>query len=314
MNHERNNKEEPTTESVNAVFFAVAASAAAWVLFAIACLVSGNFIILLPWLIGWACLTVGVWVGYLVRRWIIWDQQRASHVKNLKTELSALQDLVPLLLEDKTFLQFQLADQNRERQVIAQDLHDTVMQKLASAKWGLEVTAQRLAYEDNLGQTVEGLQACFDQLTRIMNSLSPPTLFEEGLVSTFRKLALMLPDSMEFDLVQDEDFPRLQPFLEYSVYQIVRESLDNVRRHSLASHCSIELRQDNQTLYLTIADNGNGFDPSSVQWSGLARIRETIERFEGHLSIETDSGTQLSFEIQVQPVNSQKIRDSQLVD
>jgi signal transduction histidine kinase len=83
--------------------------------------------------------------------------------------------------------------------------------------------------------------------------------------------------------------------MEVQVLRIVQEALSNVRRHAKASSVDVTFDMSDGTLLLTVEDNGDGFDPSSLgrgEWPrfGLQAMRERAESVGGTLSIESASG------------------------
>jgi two-component system, NarL family, sensor histidine kinase LiaS len=77
---------------------------------------------------------------------------------------------------------------------------------------------------------------------------------------------------------------------------VTQEALANVARHSKASHVTVELAQRGDTVTLTVADNGAGFDIRRVKKGvGLDSMRERLEAIGGGLEISsgTSSGTRV---------------------
>jgi signal transduction histidine kinase len=90
---------------------------------------------------------------------------------------------------------------------------------------------------------------------------------------------------------------RLPVEYEAAAYRIVQETLTNVARHAQATSCRVALERDDQTVVLTIADDGVGFTPEadrrggqSSPGLGLLSIRERVTRLHGSCRVESAPG------------------------
>ncbi len=183
----------------------------------------------------------------------------------------------------------------RERQRIAQALHDTVVQMLFSigleADWCLnhapcdEGLMQRL-------QTIRRLSArSSDELRSAIFALRSPYLASgDGL------LQLIQAQVSEFEaqsgiaatLIAMPCFPTLPPLVSEAVYRIVVESLSNVRKHARATGVMVSLDCDHDSVTVTIQDNGVGLskplgfenDDSGLHF-GVATMRQVTAQAEG---------------------------------
>jgi signal transduction histidine kinase len=90
--------------------------------------------------------------------------------------------------------------------------------------------------------------------------------------------------------------------------RILHESLSNVSRHSLATRVTISLMQDSDTdrIYLTISDNGKGFDPVFAQRGlGLYSMRDRAANLEaGQFAIDTGTGKGVAIRVSCLPGES----------
>jgi signal transduction histidine kinase len=88
---------------------------------------------------------------------------------------------------------------------------------------------------------------------------------------------------------------RLLPSTELQLVRIIQEALTNVRKHAKASQASVELRRRDDSVLVTVADDGVGFDTttrirSELPKFGLTTMRERAESIEGTLTIESRPG------------------------
>ena len=193
-----------------------------------------------------------------------------------------------------------------ERQRIARDLHDVVLQDLVWALQSLQVHTQLTAYQAwpgaqqdqviaTLRQAVQGLRDAIYNL-RLGEDLSLVQSLE-GLVALHRQLA---PDLAIRLAVEDAAIGILPASTVVEVSRIVHEALVNVRRHAAAQHVQITLWSDAQGLCVDVVDDGRGFDRETI-WGGvgLAAMHERADALDGQLSILSarGMGTQVQLRI-----------------
>jgi two-component system, NarL family, sensor kinase len=86
------------------------------------------------------------------------------------------------------------------------------------------------------------------------------------------------------------------------VYRIVQELVNNMVKHSEASHGLVQLTKSENTLLIDVEDNGKGMDPDKTKKGdgiGWKNIMSRVEYLKGKLSIDTGSGKGTSIHIEV---------------
>ncbi len=196
---------------------------------------------------------------------------------------------------------------SEERNRIARDLHDSVKQQvfglalqIGAAKALLEAKPEavgtRLDEAQNLVSQVQS------ELVNLIRELRPEP--EEKLSA---KLKSYVADwSRQNNIAAQVSFDKtaeFSPSVENTLFRIIQESLANIARHSRATRVSVESKKLNDEFYLTISDNGNGFDAAQTnEGFGLQTMRERAETLKnGTLKIESGRGKGtkiiISFEI-----------------
>ena len=83
-------------------------------------------------------------------------------------------------------------------------------------------------------------------------------------------------------------------------YRIIQEQLNNIHKYASASEVNIRLKTDDENMYLTINDNGVGFDTSKKSKGiGLRNIESRVQFHKGHSSIYSSPGNGCRIEISV---------------
>ncbi|HEU5485285.1 MAG TPA: ATP-binding protein [Microlunatus sp.] len=208
-----------------------------------------------------------------------------------------------------------LAAADRERTLIASDLHDGVVQGLAGASYALSDTANRAraAEQPGIGTTLDGTASSLRQWVRELRSLivtvTPPGLHSEGLTATLTDLVATLEArgiDVELD-VQVSD--TLTETAESLIYRVAQESVRNVIRHAHASTVQLIAAEEDGTLQLQVSDNGQGFDPlvpSRRKGSvGLDLLAALVHQRGGKLRVEsaTGRGTTVTLRLPVSTVH-----------
>lgn len=198
-----------------------------------------------------------------------------------------------------------------ERQRLARDLHDSMKQQIFAISM-LVNSARRLLGHDNeqarttLNEVDELVQQVQQELTALVYELHPVALNEKGLVVALQEFIQRwsLQTGMTVD-VQVYGEPTLSHPLSEALFRIVQEALTNIARHSRASVVQVTLAGQQESMTLSICDNGQGFDVASVQSNGvgLVSMQERMKALGGTLRIESapGEGTRITASYRSQP-------------
>ena len=195
-----------------------------------------------------------------------------------------------------------LAAADATRRLIERDLHDGIQQRLASTMLELRAMETTLpAGQDEsrglLSRATYALEEALDDLCGIARGLHPALLSRYGLEPAVKALARCCPIPVELNMCADGQLPKR---FEVTVYHVVSEALTNAAKHAGASVVRVDLTVVDETLRLSIRDDGNGgADPD--RGSGLLGIRDRIEALGGGLQITSavGAGTSLLGEIPI---------------
>jgi len=194
-----------------------------------------------------------------------------------------------------------LAAADRERTLIASDLHDGVVQGLTGASYTLSDTANRTRtagqpeLADTLAETARNLRQWVRELRSLIVTVTPPALHKEGLHATLTDLvAVLQARGIEVELdVQPTD--GLTETDESLVYRVAQEAVRNIVRHAHASHVQVVVTERGDRLQLQITDDGEGFDPSLSarrQGSvGLPLLAALVHESGGSLRVASAAGS-----------------------
>jgi signal transduction histidine kinase len=190
------------------------------------------------------------------------------------------------------------ADEARRR--IERDLHDGAQQQLVALVLGLRSAEGRVpdGLEDiraEVGRFADRLKSVVEELREMSRGIHPAILTEGGLSSAFEVLALRSSVPVKLNV---RCAGRLPDEVEVAAYYVVSEALTNAAKHADASRVQIDLKVEEDTLYLSVVDDGVGGAKLSGG-SGLIGLKDRVEALGGTIDVASPpgSGTRLDVDI-----------------
>jgi signal transduction histidine kinase len=188
-----------------------------------------------------------------------------------------------------------------ERERIAKDLHDGVIQSLYAVGLSLEDLPELM--EENAAEAqvrvdraIDALHMTIRDIRNFIMGLRPELLDQHDLVGSLLALAeeVRLNSMVEVETSIDEAAAAALPeHARAPVFHITREALSNVARHSQATRASITLRREDGVVRLEVHDNGVGFDAArerDTSHQGLTNMADRAGRHGGRLNVESSAG------------------------
>lgn len=222
----------------------------------------------------------GVW--YANRLGPIWRGDQIENAILIATDITQRKHAEEQVRLEQQSLRRTLDIQERERRLVAYDIHDGLVQYLTGALMHLEAFAAS-AYAapgdapPDYDRGIELLREALAEGRRLVSGLRPPILDERGIVAALEYLVTEVrPEIPQIEFVNHTQFGRLTPAIEVAIFRITQEAITNVRLHSGAQRAQVELVQRGEWVRLVVRDWGLGFDPASVQEErfGLQGIRQ----------------------------------------
>lgn len=214
------------------------------------------------------------------------------------------QQLEALNRELRTLSGRLLTLQDDERRRFARELHDGLGQDLVAVKMIVDSIGHLPAPESKdsaAAQSSELIDRALQQVRSISYLLHPPLLDEGGLRSALRWYVDGLAERS--DIVTSisfhpNDFPRLAPELETTIFRILQEALSNIVRHSEARKADVTLSKEKKQITIRVRDDGKGIaeeilimHPGSIG-VGIGGMRQRAKEFGGELKLRNgDPGT-----------------------
>ena len=186
--------------------------------------------------------------------------------------------------------------QEKERLELGRELHDNVNQILSSSKLFIESSVHNPErQEELLNRSKNLINSCIEELRKLSRFLTPPTLGDLTLKESINEIVdeyNQIDGGKTVDhVITDLNEDKLSDDLKISVYRIIQEQLNNIRKYAKASKVLIALKHGNNNISLHIEDNGCGFDVQAKRKGlGMTNIINRAETFNGEVRITSSPG------------------------
>jgi len=193
-----------------------------------------------------------------------------------------------------------IADERREeRLAVAAGLHDELLPPLYKVHLMGQVLRQDLAMgrllnlEDDVPELLSATEQASEATQGLIRDLRHSRLGPDGLLGTIHSLIRDVETAFPGRIQLEVEDVGGSPIVQLLAYQILREALRNAVRHAHASLIQVSLSREGPDMRITVEDNGQGFDPETVDADrhfGLLLIRERVELAGGVLNVRSRIG------------------------
>jgi len=227
-------------------------------------------------------------------------QKKLSFQKELnhKQELSALENQQKLSISNAL-----IEGEEIERKRIARELHDGLGSMLSGLKMHLNLADRE---NKEINPNINGmLNDSIKELRNISQNLMPESLMKLGLEHALKDLCAShsnLETSIEFQyLIKKSTFPQ---HFKIMIYRIIQELLNNALKYAKASQILISCSQNKDVFFITVEDNGVGFNVKHAEkreGMGLRNIKNRVAFLNGKLEIDSipNKGTSTYIELKI---------------
>ena len=207
---------------------------------------------------------------------------------------------------EQTLLNTQLEIQEHTFNYISQEIHDNIGQILSLVRINMNVLSEKFG-EDNFDTTDELLGKAIRDLRNLSHNLNSNRLKEIGIVEGLRSLIIQLDKTEKYttEFISPEN---ALSFMNNDhcliLYRMVQEVIHNILKHANATHIVLEIKpKGNISYFVTITDNGKGFDMKALQGQntgiGLQNIFSRAKLINATVKVNSKKGegTSIIFEI-----------------
>ena len=187
--------------------------------------------------------------------------------------------------------------QEKERQLVAEDLHDNLGSALATLKLHIEnlklgLSKKKVNKEQLFAKTEELIEEAYQKVRSIAHAKSSGVIANEGLLVAIQLMAekVSAANSIDIEVIHYGLEKSIDNSLEISLFRIIQELTTNIIKHSNADHATINISQDEEGITLLVEDNGIGMNTSKIKLSqgmGLHSIETRVEHLNGEFTIDS---------------------------
>jgi len=256
---------------------------------------------LISWLFGIACLFL------LILAILGWLFYRSSKKLTVQKDLNHQQQIEDFDRRQKIkIVQAMLNAKEEEQGRVARDLHDGLGGTLAGIKINLShyATKKESNGDPELYQIMDQMEGSINDLRRIAHNMMPEMLLKFGLEESLRDLcASLTSEKLNIDFKYLGAKHVFLPQQQISIYRIIQEAIHNAAKHAAAKNILLQCSQNDNRFYITIEDDGKGFDPSYLtKGMGIQNMKNRVAYLDGEmeiLSAENKPGTSINIELNV---------------
>ena len=193
--------------------------------------------------------------------------------------------------KNKEISEAMLKGQTTERKRVASDLHDNLGSTMSSIRWAFQAI-DRTKWSDNEKEIFSNVQTMFDEAYDDIRLLSHNLLPEEferfGLKTTLQNFIrkINVNTMINFNLSISEGFKRMDNRVEFELYSICLELVNNIMKHSQATQANIDLFQMKNQVKLSISDNGIGVFNNDSDGKGMKNVQARVDSLNGTWKIK----------------------------
>jgi signal transduction histidine kinase len=197
-----------------------------------------------------------------------------------------------------------LEGQEEERKRLAMDIHDGIGQMLTSLKFHIEsidANGNPADVQQKLTEIQQLITQVIKEVRRVTFNLKPTVLGDYGLQAALnvfiKEIGKLTEISLSYQTEGDTSI-RLPQKVENNIFRIIQEAINNAIKYSSATRIEVILQQEEESLNITVQDNGNGFDEKLVEarsvniesGRGFFNMYERTEYVNGKLVIKSELG------------------------
>jgi signal transduction histidine kinase len=188
-----------------------------------------------------------------------------------------------------------------ERHKIAEEIHDSSLQMLAAATYGLENATELIGagHQTDAAEAVESVRGAVDGAIRALREslvdLRRSVVVQGGLMETIRRFSEQTSVLWGRDISIEGDIQHEPPIpVALAAFQILQEGLTNALKHTQESAITVRIDEVDAMVHIIVEDEGPGFDPEiriGEDHVGMRLMKERAARVGGRIELASQPGT-----------------------
>jgi two-component system NarL family sensor kinase len=202
-----------------------------------------------------------------------------------------------------------LKGEERERTRLAKDLHDGLGGMMSGIKYSFLTMKQNLVMTPENQQAFERsmdmLDSSINEMRRVAHNMMPEALVKFGLDTALKDFCNDINGSGSLQVTYQSiglDTIIIEQTTAITIYRIVQELINNTMKHASAKTAIVQVTKTNETITVTVEDDGRGFNTSVLQQTkgiGWNNIQSRIEYLKGKVDVRSEAGKGTSVHIEL---------------
>ncbi len=218
--------------------------------------------------------------------------QSQSELHRLQEEMNLKEKETLLKDQELNLIKASIKGQEKARERIAQELHDSIGGNLAGIKLQLAKTSKN---DEKYKIIAKQIDDTYEQVRNLSHNLIPQkfeentfTLLMEEYINTIQKGSSI---KIIFSPHPKKEINKIDKNLQVTLFGIIQELITNTLKHAAATQIDIHLSCFKKTIKLLFEDNGIGFNPkNSKNGIGFTNINNRLDKISGTLRIDSFKG------------------------
>lgn len=231
--------------------------------------------------------------------------KRKQRIAEQEKELEKQKVSTLLKEQELTAIDAMIEGQEKERQRIADDLHDDLGGLMATLKLHFNALKEKPDSE-MFDKTSDLLDQAYSKIRSVAHTKNSGVMANKGLLKALHDMAntISATNKLHVEIVDHGLNNRLENSLELTIFRIIQELITNTIKHANATETMVHITKHDDSLNIMVEDNGNGFDTKSISKStgmGIHSIEKRIENYGGTVTIESENnkGTTVIIDIPI---------------
>jgi len=234
------------------------------------------------------------------------NTKRKQKLAEQEKEIESQKLATVLKEQELTAIDAMIEGQEKERQRIANDLHDDLGGLMATVKLHFNALKDKDSPE-LFEKTNTLIEEAYQKVRTVAHAKNSGVIAKQGLLKAVENMAekISASNKIQIDVIDHGLDNRLENSLELTLFRIIQELITNVIKHAEATEVTIHLTNHDDTINIMVEDNGKGFNPNQVtktnKGMGISSIDKRVEHLDGKLTIESekDKGTTVIIDIPI---------------
>lgn len=235
----------------------------------------------------------------------IYSSYLMDETRKSSSILVTAKDITLQIQSENLLLRAIIDTQEKERQRLAQDLHDSLGQQISAVKFYISAaadTTEDSRNKDILMKSNDALIKVQAEMRNICFNLMPKTLEEFGLLKAIEQLCKQptYTGRVRFTIDCPDDFPTLSQHVEIDIFRVIQEFINNALQHGKAEKIWMKFQHNKSHARIVLKDNGQGFELSEGLASpgrGLYNVQSRIKSHGGEVRIKSSPGNGAEYQL-----------------